>query len=305
MCHQIQNFVSTLLRLFKNWVIVRGAILGAMWAVIGTSAYELVQRFAPTAGEEVLEKFHEFADPLPVILLFVSGTALVGAFGFVIRKLLPAGWSGWSEGIADEISDSATNFACISVVFLVWAQKNGSTPGKLDILLIFGMVSVAVLFCKEEEISRIKATDFGFRITTPARDGAEVDEHTQFIGEAKYDVPDGFEAWIIRRFVGYEAEFYPMMRIHPVPKLDGPGFMWMEKKVFVGGELNHGRRFEIWIVGRETALLFRHYKAWNDYLHVEVKEQTAELKKAGLISRPIKEHIENGVCAATRIVTRK
>jgi hypothetical protein len=305
MCHRIQEAVSILFRLFKNWLMIRGVILGAMWAVVGSSAYELVLHFVPTEGEKVLERFHEFADPFPVILLFVAGTALVGAFSFVFRKLFQAGRSGWSEAIADEISDAATNFACISVVVLVWAWKNGSTPGVLDILLIVGMVFVAFLSCKEEEISRIKATDFGFKITRPVRDGMEVDEHTEFTGEAKYRVPDGFEAWIIRRFVGYEAEFYPMMRIHLVSKLDEPGFMWMEKKVFVGGQPTHGRRFEVWIVGRETALLFRHYKAWNDYLHFEVKEGAEELKKAGLISRPIKEEIEDGVRVATRIVTRR
>jgi hypothetical protein len=309
----IGRFFCGLWNRSQNWWLERGRFVLSIWSVICVIGGIYVVRIRPDDAEQLLDKMREFADPWLPTTVFLGALMAAGCASFWQRRVAT---SKWPEGISDELSDAATNFAAICCVLLIWQialelltswqTALQQLPTELLSLRVpLGAVFVAILLCKfeptaepsvesqapvEESEAREEPIDYGFEFTHPA-ENEEVGEWTSVTGTAKIAPPDGRELWLFRRWGGHEWECYPLTRVYLNSGSGGSTYTWNvpRSEGYVGGEQGKGqqRRFELWLVGEEGARVIRHFKKWETYinerrdevrmLHDEVNDRRTEL----------------------------
>jgi hypothetical protein len=315
----------------KNWALVRGGFVSTLWVVLGLMGAAYVGWVRPEDSGELLAKLHEFADPWLPGSLFVGAVLFVGLINLLFRR-----WSQkLHDGFADEISDAATHFAAVSCVLFAWEKSQGSSPQLHSMLIALVGLLLGIVLCKiEPEVKVVPETeieslieepadrrsencepvvDYGFKITFPD-ENALVDEQTAVKGTAGRMPPDGTEIWLVRRWAGYEWEYYPLARIHLNQTPDGRSFEWTVPPEFgyVGGNPGKGekRHFEVWLIGPEGMRLVRHYTKWDRYLGVLRKylptiQKIPEFKNANFISQAISDQTNDMTRVASRLVERR
>jgi len=304
-------------RAFKNWLRVRGAILGILWMLIGIVGYAAANRF-PTQAGEVLEKLREFGDPWLVVVLAVAAFLVAGVATLVSRNR--PSWE-FPDRIADELSDTATHFLAISFVLFVWESADHAAI-QLGLLWPLVMLIPAISFCpsEKEQLAQVETEqrerpetpesdvveqeeDYGFRFVYPEEMGL-VGETALVRGTAEKEPPAGTEIWLVRRWGNRQWEYYPLERII-LRRVPGKiSFEWTVTGAYVGGQTGQGetRQFEVWLVGHQGMILVNHYVKWHEYLNKLRRDNRCP--GFTLVSRAIDSETEDMRLVATRIVQR-
>lgn len=314
----LEQWPTAIWRAFKNWLQVRGAILGILWMLIGLVGYAAAKRL-PTQADEVLEKLHEFGDPWLVVVLAVAAFLVAGVATLVSRNR--PSWE-FPDRIADELSDTATHFLAISLVLFVWESVDHASI-QLRLLWPLVMLIPAISFCpsEKEQLAQTdtgqperpdsagsagaeQEEDYGFRFVYPQEMGL-VGETALVRGTAEKEPPAGMEIWLIRRWGNRPWEYYPLERITLRRVPGASSFEWTVTGAYVGGQGGQGetRQFEVWLVGRQGMILVNHYVKWHEYLNRLRRDKNCP--GFTLISRAIDGETEDMRLVATLLVQRR
>ena len=305
----LQQWWAAIWRAGKNWLRVRGAILGILWMLIGLAGYTAAKRF-PTQAGEVLEKLREFGDPWLVVVLAAASFLVAGVATLVSRNR-----PSWElpDRIADELSDTATHFLAISFVLFVWESVDHAAI-QFGLLWPVLMLIPAISFCPSEKVQRVRPEtpesdvvgqeeDYGFQFVDPKEMGL-VGETALVRGTAEKEPPAGTEIWLVRRWGNRPWEYYPLERINLRRAPGKSSFEWTVTSAYVGGQTGQGdtRQFEVWLVGHQGMILVNHYVKWHDYLNQ--LRRNNRCPGFTLISRAIDSETADMRLVATRIVQR-
>lgn len=182
----------------------------------------------------------------------------------------------YMDGLFDEISSAATHGGCVTVLALILEHCGLATAApaptisanvSVGLILLFFMGAIVTFDVgNTERLVSIKHRKFKIHFSN-LKDGDRVLQIQTVGGSVSKPIPPDYELWGTRHWPEMEAsnQFYPVMkaRVFYVDREDWVGRVfclkshhWEMQDFFFGGEPNHPRILEMWLVGPSGKIVF-------------------------------------------------